>query len=150
MDCPLDVPVPILPLGLNTDRFSEYRHDGNFPCRSNVARGSSRLFTDKLSTSSRLSSPDTPALPWRRFHGPGGNTADRWTDCISSSAINSARNHAGAEPSSRLAHRIAQLFGHIQCERHDHLGGAGREGNAYDVGTDGSHPVWSCTIGYRR
>jgi hypothetical protein len=34
----------------------EYRHAGNFPCRSNVARGSPRRFTDKLLTSRRLTS----------------------------------------------------------------------------------------------
>jgi hypothetical protein len=35
--------------------ISEYRHAGNFPCRSNVARGSPRPFTDKLLTGSRQS-----------------------------------------------------------------------------------------------
>jgi hypothetical protein len=33
--------------------ISEYRHAGNVPCRSDVARGSPRLFNDKLLTSRR-------------------------------------------------------------------------------------------------
>jgi hypothetical protein len=42
--------------------ISEYRHAGNFPCRSNVARGSPRLFTDKLLTSRQLHTRN-PGIP---------------------------------------------------------------------------------------
>jgi hypothetical protein len=52
------LPLPILPLGLSTDRFWGYRHAGNFPCRPNVVRSSPRLFTDELLTGGRLADRD--------------------------------------------------------------------------------------------
>jgi hypothetical protein len=52
------LPLPILLLGLSTDRFCGYRHAGNSPCRPNVVRSSPRLFADELLTGGRRSSRD--------------------------------------------------------------------------------------------